>query len=195
MSNTSRITGCDGTDGASISRAMAQGRSELLQLLAILRRHAPGFQNARIKAIAPLLGVRETRRIAGDFVLSVDDLITGREMDDAVGFSSYGWDLPDPKKPSHQPMEGRAKPGVTPIPCRIMLPRGIGNLICPGRAVSVDRDVLGPLRVMAPCMAMGEAAGTAAIQVARENKTFGAVDVQELRQSLHKAGAIVDMAV
>lgn len=194
MVNTSRITGCDGTDGASVSKAMAQGRREALQLLAILRRHAPGFANARLKAVAPLLGVRETRRIVGDFTLGVDDLLSGQGFEDTIGFSAYGWDLPDPKRPSHQPMEGRHKSEFTPIPYRVMLPRPVTNLICPGRAVSCERDVLGPLRVMAPCMAMGEAAGIAAVQVAREGKAFAAVDVPVLRQALRAAGAIVDVA-
>jgi len=193
MVNTSRMTGRDGTDGVSVSQAMVQGRRESLQLLAILRKHAPGFRNARIKAVAPLLGVRETRRIVGELVLGVDDLLGGRSFEDTIGYSAYGWDLPDPKRPSHQPMEGKAKPEYIPIPYRIMLPRNAGNLICPGRAVSVERDVLGPLRVMAPCMAMGEAAGVAAAPVVRDDGSFSSVDVQAMRRTLHAGGAIVEM--
>lgn len=195
MVNTSRLTGCDGTNGASVSRAMAQGRRESLQLLAILRRHIPGFGHARIKAIAPLLGVRETRRIVGDFALTVEDLVSGRGFEDTIGFSSYGWDLPDPKKPSYQPFHEKKvqTPELTPIPYRVMLPRGIGNLICPGRAVSCQRDVLGPLRVMAPCMAMGEAAGIAAARCAIESRPLAQVDITMLKNTLRQAGAVVDM--
>ena len=193
MVNTSRITGIDGTDGASISKAMVRGRRESRQLLTILRKHFRGFENARIKAIAPLLGVRETRRIAGEFVMTVDDLCRGRGFEDTIGFSAYGWDLPDPKRPSHQPMHEKKvkKPALTPIPYRIMLPQSIGNLICPGRAVCVDRDLLGPLRVMAPVMAMGEAAGVAAAQVARDGIPFAAVNTEQLRSQLREQGAIV----
>lgn len=196
MVNTSRMTGIDGTDGASISKAMAQGRRESLQLLAILRKHFVGFENARIKTVAPLLGVRETRRIVGDFQLTVEDLVQGREFEDIIGYSAYGWDLPDPKRPSYQPMHDKKvkKPALTPIPYRIMLPKGVSNLICPGRAVNVERDVLGPLRVMAPCMAMGEAAGVAAAQVAqvaRQPTSFADVDIAVLRAELHRRGAVV----
>ena len=74
-----------------------------------------------------------------------------------------------------------------------MVPRPIANLICPGRAISVERDVLGPLRVMAPCFAMGEAAGLAAAQGVREGVTFKEVRVPRLRESLRRNGAIVDM--
>ena len=80
----------------------------------------------------------------------------------------------------------------TPIPYRIMVPRPVLNLLCPGRAVSVERDVLGPLRVMAPCMAMGEAAGQAAAQVVTHKTPFAAVDTNALRTELRKHGAIVD---
>ncbi len=191
MINTSRLTGYDGTNGESITQAMMQGRREALQLLEILRKHAPGFKNARLKTVAPLLGVRETRRIVGDFALGVDDLLSGDGFDDVIGFSAYGWDLPDPKRPSHQPMEGRATPERTPIPYRVMLPKKIENLICPGRAVSCERDVLGPLRVMAPCMAMGEAAGVAAAQVARRQIPFAAADTDELRSELRRQGAVL----
>ena len=174
MINTPRICGIDGTDGRSLSEGMQRGRAEALQLLAVMRKHFPGFAGARLKAVAPLLGVRETRRIVGDYVLTVDDLVSGRPFPDVIGFTSYGWDLPDPKKPSYQPMheERIRKSPLTPIPYRIMVPRPIVNLICPGRAVSVERDVLGPLRVMAPCMAMGEAAGAAARQVVQEGLPF-----------------------
>lgn len=192
MINTPRLCEVNGTDAVSLSEAYRRGRAEIRQLLDVMRRHFPGFQNVRLKAVASLMGVRETRRIVGDFVLSVDDLVNGKSFDDAIGFSSYGWDLPDPKRPSHQPMANVRKLPFTPIPYRILVPRPVTNLICPGRAVSVERDVLGPLRVMAPVMAMGEAAGLAAAQVVRKGMGFAKVDVSALRTELRAHGAIVD---
>ncbi|MBM3123023.1 MAG: FAD-dependent oxidoreductase, partial [Chloroflexi bacterium] len=195
MVNTSRLVGFDGTDGASVSKAMAQGRRESWQLLAILRKHVPGFKNARIKAVATLLGVRETRRIIGAFVLRVQDFVDDVPFPDVIGQSAYGWDLPTPERPSDNPDVGRergVKRTILPIPYRIMLPRPMTNLICPGRSVSVERDVLGPLRVMAPCMAMGEAAGTAAAQVVQKGSSFSAVCIPTLRAELQRHGAILD---
>ena len=194
MINTPRICGIDGTDGYSLTEGMQRGRDEAHQLLAVMRKHFPGFANARLKAVAPLPGVRETRRIIGDYVLTVDDLASGKQFSDTIGFTSYGWDLPDPKKPSYQPMHEKnvRKSPLTPIPYRIMVPRPIENLLCPGRAVSVERDVLGPLRVMAPCMAMGEAAGVAARQVVHKSIPFFNVDTRELREELRQSGAVVD---
>jgi len=194
MINTSRLCDVDGTDPRSLTRGMIRGREETQQLLALMRTHFPGFAQARLKAVAPLLGVRETRRIVGEYVLSVDDLISAEPFADTIGLSGYGWDLPDPERPSHQPMHGTRAPYPIPIPYRIMVPQGIGNLVCPGRAVSVERDVLGPLRVMAPVMTMGEAAGVAAAQVVTAGKnSFADVDIPELRVQLRAQGAIVDL--
>jgi hypothetical protein len=194
MVNTSRLVGIDGTDGKSKSDGMVHGREETFQLMEIMKKHIPGFEDVKLKSIAPLLGVRETRRIINDSMLMVDDLIYGEEFDDTIGFSAYGWDLPDPKRPSYQPLhnkELKRKSVYTPIPYSIMIPKPIENLICPGRAVCVERDVLGPLRVSAPCMVMGEAAGTAVKQVVENEITFKKVDNKRLRNRLQEMGGIV----
>lgn len=194
MVNTTRITDVDGTDGRSISRGMMQGRSEVQRLFALMKRHFPGFANARIKMVAPVLGIRETRRIVGDYVYTVEDLVNERDFDDTIGFSGYGWDLPDPKRPSYQPMHNgpKLKRPYTPIPYRVLVPRPIENVICPGRAISVERDVLGPLREQGPCYAMGHAAGQAAVQVVCDNVAFKNIDIDRLRQELRARGAVVD---
>lgn len=198
--NTTRLIGVDGTDGSSISAGMKKGRREVHKLMDIFRQYFPGFKDAQIKTIAPQLGIRETRRIIGDFMLSVEDLEENREFEDCIGFSMYGWDLPHPDKPSEQPFANddvtgykyKVKKGLsTPLPYRIMIPKPIENLICPGRAVSVEGQVLGPVRVMAPCMAMGEASGTAAGQVINNKIPFNQVDLVKLRQKLKDVGAII----
>ncbi len=199
--NTTHLIGIDGTDGFSISNGMKTGRKNVHHLMNILNKYFPGFQNAKIKTIAPQLGIRETRRIIGEYKMTVDDLINDRLFDDSIGFSMYGWDLSDPDKPSVQPFVDDEKSGYkykvkkglsTPIPYRVMVPQPVQNLICPGRAVSVERQVLGTIRVMAPCMAMGEAAGMAASQVIKDNVSFSKIDIQKLRQELKKFGAIVE---
>jgi len=197
MINTTRICDVDGTDGRSLSKGMVQGRREVHELMGLMQKHFPGFEDARIRLVAPALGVRETRRIVGEFVYTVADLVDGCDFDDTIGFSSYGWDLPDPKRPSHQPMHhDRGAPKMarecTPIPYRVMVPRPVENLICPGRAISVERDVLGPLREQAPCYAMGQAAGLAAAQVVQNAPAFRNVDVDRVRVGLREAGAVVD---
>ncbi len=186
MINTSRLVGVDGTDGKSVSKAMVDGRKETMELFAIIKKHIPGFENARISRIAPKLGVRESRRISAKFTLKVNDLVDDIFFKDTIGFSCYIWDLPDPNKPSHQPMDGKKmrKGSIIPLPFSMMVPKNISNLTCPGRCVSAERQALGAIRVMAPCMAMGEAAGV--------NAATGLCG-EALRNKLRERGCIVDI--
>ncbi len=201
MINTMRLPGVNGIDGRSRTGGLITGRREAYALLDIFRKHFPGFEKAEMKSVATLLGIRETRRIRSNFCLRVNDLGEGREFEDTVGFSMYGWDLPDPHRPSLQPMVDESngkfinkvnKVLYTPIPYRVMVPQPVRNLLCPGRAVCVERDVLGPLRVMAPCMAMGEACGVASAQIVRDRVSAAEVDVSSLRNRLREVGAKVD---
>ncbi len=201
MINTIRLPGVNGLNADSRTRGLINGRKEAYLLLDIFRRHFPGFARAEMKCVASLLGIRETRRIRADFCLRVTDLSDGTDFADTVGFSMYGWDLPDPHKPSLQPLVDESNGKFinrvqrvlqTPIPYRIMVPRPVENLLCPGRAVGVERDVLGPLRVMAPCMAMGEACGVASSQLVREGRSAAEVDIPRLKARLRTVGALVD---
>lgn len=186
MINTVRQTGINSIDGQSLSNAMSDGRKECFELFQILKEHFPGFANARLKFIAPMIGIRESRRIVGDYVLTVDDIRSGKFMSDSIALSAYGWDLPDPVKPSYQPMHEKkiSKPEFIQIPYRSLLPDKIRNLIVAGRCISVERDVLGPVRVMAPCIAMGQAAGTAAYLAKDSAVSFKNIDVLRLQQIL-----------
>ncbi len=191
MLNTTRVCDIDGTDGASVAEGLQQGRVEIEWLIGFLREHMPGFSNVRVKSVGSMLGVRETRRIHGEYRLTVEELMNADTFPDTIGLSSYGWDLSDPKHPNYQPMHGMPKPEVTPLPYRIMVPQGLDNVICPGRSVSAERHVLGPVRVMGPVMAMGEAAGIAASQVVRKDVPFREVDTDELRSELQRRDAIL----
>ncbi len=193
MINTSRICGVNATDGRSITEGLIAGRHENLQILDVMRRKIPGCRNAKLKAMGTLLGVRESRRIKAARTMSVKDLCNGKEFDDIIGYSAYGWDLPDPEKPSQQPLHNsqlKICNDKTPLPFSIMVPQNISNLLCPGRAVGVERDVLGPVRVMAPCMAMGQAAGTAAAMVTN-TQDFGTINCTELKHKLCHQGALL----
>lgn len=201
--NTIRLVGVDGTDAFSLSDGMMRGRREVNSLMDVLRKYFPGFSRARIKSVAPVLGIRETRRIVGDFVLRIEDLQTGASFKDTIGYSMYGWDLPDPDRPSVQPFASDEKSGFklkvkkglyTPLPFRIMIPDKVSNLLCAGRIVSVEGQVLGPVRVMAPCMAMGEAAGAACAMAVSGEGRFSDIDVEGLKERLRKYGCIVDEA-
>ncbi|MFO7636477.1 MAG: FAD-dependent oxidoreductase [Clostridia bacterium] len=193
MINTLRQVGIDGTCGDSLTRGMMEGRRDNMELFHIMKDHFPGFSDARIRSISQDPGIRETRRIQGEYVLRVEDVTSGEEVPDCVALSSYGWDLPDPKRPSHQPMEGRGgeiKGGLVRIPYRALVPRPVENLVMAGRCISVERDVLGPVRVMGPCMGTGQAAGLATLLAFRHDIPYREVDAGELAYELDLDGCI-----
>jgi hypothetical protein len=190
--NTIRQVGIDGTNARSLTAGTVEGRRENLALLDIMRVHFPGFAQARLRQIAPMIGIRETRRIRGDYVLTTTDLIEGTVFPDTIAVSSYGWDLPHPKHPSLQPCAGiKRRSPYTHIPYRCLLPIGIENLIAVGRCISCEREVLGPVRVMGPCLAMGEAAGIAAALA--KDGAFRSVNTDALRARIQAHGGIVNM--
>ena len=194
MINTIRQVGVDGTDGSSISNAIIDGRDESFRLFEIVKKHFPGFENSAILRIADNIGIRETNRIKGVYTLTVEDLIENRKFDDTIAISSYGWDLPDPNKPSIQPMEKtKRKNCYTYIPYRSLLPLGIDNLIVTGRSISVQRDALGPVRVMGPCIAMGQAAGLASYLSINSCCSYINIDITNLKNLLVEQNCILDL--
>ena len=131
--------------------------------------------------------------IIGEYTLTVEDLITGKDFPDSIALSGYGWDMPNPKKPSDQPFHAvQRKSPITQIPYGSLVPQGINNLITVGRCISVEREVLGPVRVMGPCIAMGEAAGIATALALEENKSYNKVNTNTLREKIVAKGGLVD---
>ncbi len=194
MINTIRQVGIDGTDAESLTRGTIDGRAENYRLLETMRAHFPGFKNSVVRRIAENIGIRETRRLCGRYTLSVDDIIEGKSFDDSIAVSGYGWDMPNPKKPSDQPYQKVKRPSpFTEIPYRCLLPKSANNLIAVGRCISVEREVLGIVRVMGPCIAMGEAAGIAAYMAIAGGVAFGDISTDILREKIRDHGGITNI--
>lgn len=195
--NTIRQIRVDGTNEASVSRALMQGRRENVELFNIMKRYFPGFEHARIRRISDWLGIRESRRIIGRSTVTIQDALNGLHRPDRVAATTYNFDLPDPLRPSYDPMMGDAKrPNakrkhiVIQIPYGSLLPRELDNLIVAGRCISADREPLGAIRVMGPSMQMGQAAGTAASFAVQRGGDFGDIDVAALQNTLWKDGVL-----
>lgn len=198
MVNTVRQVGVNGTDAQSVTDAMINGRRESEQLLAIMRRYFPGFQNARMRLTAPRIGIRETRRIVGRAYVTLQDALEGRRYEDEVMKTTYNFDLPDPKRPSFDPMLGsvenpnaKRKHVAIYAPYAVMLPQTVDNLVVCGRSVSLEREVLGPMRVTGPVMMAGQAAGFAAGLAKTYQIHVSAVDGREVKQALVQAGCLI----
>ncbi len=193
MVNSIRQVGIDGTDAKSLTRGMIEGRRDNKKLFEIVKNNFPGYKDSVISSMAETIGIRETRRIVGEYMLTLDDLLEGKDFDDIICISSYCFDVPDPKRPSYQPLEGKQiKKKYAEVPYRCMLPDKLDNLIVAGRSISVERIVMGPLRVMGPCIGMGQAAGMAAVISSIENISLRDVDVSQLQDRLLGLDCIID---
>ncbi len=196
MVNTRRQIGVDGTCAQSLTEAIISGRRDAQEFLdKVLIPYYPGFKNAHLRQTASVVGVRETRKIVGEYSLTEMDCIEGRTFPDTIALSGYYWDLPDPERPSYQPFYGpdkvMAKPFVE-IPYRCLIPRESENLLVAGRCISVEEQALGAIRVMPICYAMGQAAGTAAAMCIKETCSPSQVPIKKLRRSLAGQGAVLD---
>ena len=198
MVNTIRQKGVDGTDGNSLTQAMIEGRKENLKLFGIMKKHFPGFAQARIRKIFENIGIRETRRIVGKHTVTIQEALQGQTYHDCVASTTYNFDLLDPVIQSHDPMMGdvanphdKREHEAIQIPYRSMLPEPVTNLIVAGRCVSVEREVLGPVRIMGPCMGMGHAAGLASVLASTDEVEYPEVNVKTLQKMLREEKCVL----
>jgi hypothetical protein len=189
--NDSAIRRVDATDPRDMTRAEIEGRRQAAQLINVFRKYLPGAENATLLATAATVGVRESRRIMGDYVLDVHDVLNCRRFEDGIARNAFMVDVHDPEKGDNWNPRFLPKGGWHHIPYRCLLPKGLENLLVAGRCVSATHEALASIRVMAQCIAMGQAAGTAAAMATQEGVTPRQVDVAALRQRLCAQGAII----
>jgi len=186
--NTSRVTQLDGANGFDLSRGEIEGRRQVGVLADWFRREIDGFQNAYISTIPAQIGVRESRRIEGDYILTQDDVISGAKFEDSTARSAYPVDIHAPV--GHGLVTSQPPPDWYEIPFRAMLPRGLDNLIVAGRCISATHEGHASTRLTPTCFAMGQAAGTAAALCVRQAKLPRELGC-ELRDTLRQQGALV----
>ncbi len=160
--NTTRVLKRNGTDVHDLTAAEIEGREQVMALLAFFRSDIPGFANASLLDTAATIGVRETRRVVGEYTLTLGDLQNGRQFEDVVALCGYPVDIHDPTGSGGGTADAPPTANTYEIPYRVLVPRDIDDLLVAGRAVSATHEALGAIRVMPPCFAMGEAAGNAA---------------------------------
>lgn len=187
--NSTRVQNVDGTNPDDLSRAEIEGRRQAWELIRFFRSHCPGLENAQLVATGTQVGVRETRHILGDYVLNGQDVLEGHKFDDSIAQCSYPIDIHDPQGPRGR-LEGIHADHYE-IPYRCLVPRQVNNLLVAGRPISADHEGAASARVIPPCYATGEAAGTAASLSIQQGVSPREVDVKLLRIRLREQGAIV----
>lgn len=190
----------DSSDPASVSRALLEGRRTARAFRdALAEFHPAAFGNCYLAATASLLGVRESRRVIGDYLLTVEDYYARRSFPDEICRNSYCIDIHPSKTEHAEETAGKTKndtsryenfkPGESHgIPYRILTPKGLRNVLVAGRNVSCDRLVQGAIRIMPICLGMGEAAGVAAALAAQGNCDVHQIDTRTLCKRLIEEG-------
>ncbi|GAA5137658.1 FAD-dependent oxidoreductase [Pseudonocardia adelaidensis] len=187
--NTTRVLGRDATQVRDLTAAEIEGRDQAMALVDFFRAELPGFEESSLLDTAATVGVRESRRIMGDYELSIEDLQTGRHFDDVIGLCAYPVDIHDPSGAGGGIAPSYATANAYEMPYRSLLPRGLEDVLVAGRCVSATHEALGAIRVMPPAFAMGEAAGTAAALAVAGGTSPRCVPVPELQRRLRRQGA------
>lgn len=188
--NTSRIMGVNSTDNESLTFAEIEGRKQADEIINFFRKYVPGCKDARIKATASHIGIRESRHIQGKYKLTADDLLSAKVPDDSIFIAANSVDVHGrfgPKSNEYVPING----DYYGVPFACLVPVNIENLLIAGRCLSADSTAAGAVRVMPPCMAMGQAAGTAAALSVKNNISVHETDINLLRKTLIKNNVIL----
>lgn len=189
--NTTRVANIDAMGTAALSATLGELSRQVQQCATFMQRRVPGFGGATISGLAPRIGIRETRRIVGEYRLTRDDVLDARKHGEGIAKGSHHVDIhQDGAKQVRIPVRDG---GSYDIPWGTLVPRGVRNVVVAGRCLSSDRDAHGSARVMGPCMGMGHAAGSAAAIIALEGlPDVRRLPVRALRDQLRSEGAILD---
>lgn len=203
--NMGHVYGFDPLDTLSLSQAEREGRRVVQKLMAFLRGYVPGQENLVLVSSGPQIGVRESRRIVGEYTLTLDDYLSCRTFPDDIARCAYFIDLhavtredaaraksiSDSHKEKQEKRSLSLPPGSSHgIPYRCLIPQGSENLLVAGRSLSAERSVQGAARIMPYCFAMGEAAGLAAsLACQKHSGQIQQIDIQELQKKLRQQAA------
>ena len=193
--NATQINGVDGTNVHDLTHAELEGRRQVKPVLEFLRKNAPGFQNAYVSGMPAIVGVRETRRIIGVDYLKVQDLLAGREPDNAVvRKASFPVDIHNPAGigqaqgvSAENPLgkDPQVKPYGIPYGC--LVPKSLNGLLVAGRCISGSHEAMASYRVQVIAMATGVAAGVAAALAAKQNIEPRDVKVSQIQDIVFSA--------
>ena len=193
--NMTHLVDVDTTQARDLTWGTIEGRRQAHHLVEVFRQVVPGMEKCYLISTAPALGLRESRRIEGEGTLTAEDVMSQRVWPDPVCYGSFYIDIHNPAGPGMGDQTWYPPVGFKyQIPYRVMVPKQIDNLLVAGRCISTDHIALGSTRIMSTCMALGEAAGAAAMLSLHEEVPPRELDAQLLGRQLRKQGVVVDEA-
>jgi hypothetical protein len=186
--NTTRMLNIDGTKSEDLTKAVIEGRKQVQEVLAFMRKYVPGCNKIQLLQQAASVGIRESRHIKGKYILSAEDILSRKHFDDAVVTFAYALDV-------HNASDGGGGfilvDKYYTIPYRCLVPEGCDNLLAAGRCISGSSEAAASYRVMPGCAALGQAAGTAAALAVKSGVRPEEVNIIKLRESLINQGAVI----
>ena len=191
MVHMTRIPNVDATDPVALTAAELEGRRQVREYHRFLRDRVPGFERSVVVGTSPSIGVRESRRVIGDYQLTSSDVLVARRFEDEIALC--GAPIEDHGSGGDTEWNYVSEGGVYGVPLRCLLPVGVEGLLVAGRCFSATHDAHASARSMATCMAMGQAAGTAAALAAAVGCTPREVPASEIRRRLVEDGAILNI--
>jgi hypothetical protein len=181
----------DGTDVDQLTHGELQGRRQAFDAFAFIRDRTPGFGNSYIVDLAPQVGIRETRRVLGEYQLSEDDVLDCADFPDTFGVNGWPVEAHVAGSVEFRWQRGDDPRGFNQLPYRMMVPQRVDNLFVAGRCASMTHGGQSSARVTGPCFAMGQAVGTAADLAIAGNLATRDVPVAELQRRLEAEGAFL----
>jgi FAD dependent oxidoreductase len=181
----------DGTDVDQLTHGELQGRRQSFEAFDFIKHRTPGFENSYIVDIAPQIGIRETRRVFGEYRLTEDDVLDCADFPDAIGVN--GWPVEAHVAGTVEFRWQRQPRGYNQLPYRMVVPQGVDNLFVAGRCASMTQGGQSSARVTGPCFVMGEAVGVAADLAIAGDLAVRDVPVAELQRRLAAGGAFLGL--
>ena len=189
--NTTRVIKLDPTDPFAVSQAEMIARKQVYEMYRFLKENSTAFKNAAICSTAISIGVRESRKLVGEHVLTVEELKNCTKFPDAIALGNYDVDIHNPEGAGTSHYYFTDGEYYT-IPYRSLLPKELDNLLVAGRCLSATHEAQASVRIMPICATMGQAAGTAAAVAKQTGACVHDVDITKVQALLRKNGAAID---
>ena len=187
--NMTRATKIDATDAWQLTKAEIALRRQMMELWRFFQKEIPGFEQTYIVTSGPQAGVRESRRIVGDYVLQASDIVEGVEFPDTISRNAYPIDIHAPDGQGVQTINLQAQSYC--LPYRVLLPKGIEGLLVVGRCISCTHETLAAVRTQPSVMALGQAGGTAAALAVQAGQSPREISIEDLQRRLRSQNVLI----
>ncbi len=188
--NSTRVVRLNPVDAFDVTKAEIDAREQVFELVNFMRENIEGYENAQLISTAMSIGVRESRMIDGEYVLTSDDLVACTKFEDSIAAGNYDIDINNPEGSGTSHYYFPENSYYT-IPYRCLQPKGVDNLLNVGRCLSSTHEAQASYRIMPICCCTGEAAGTAAAIAVKDKVSYKEVDVKKLQETLKQNGAFI----